>query len=270
MDDFGDDSGDYEEVFDAYEDAEEEEEEHIYESVQSDWLLSDLEEEEEEEGADGRMLLLRSAIWSDCGARVRTSYEFWHSKVSSLDRRAAGDWEGNYKHLSTKFASESNIEDALVMMEPGLRRIPKDTDYTTEEEEDEDELEHLWQEEKDTCPYPYPRVSYFDARALQCHHHLHQQQQPPDPDSGFSSYHNHHPGAASSSGAHLPTASAYVTVIPVNQPQTSCSSESNPSYHDTRVTVNGVFLDSGQVLPHQQQCQTSPKDDSETTVVVGL
>ena len=37
--------------------------------------------------------------------------------------------------VAPKYASESNIEDALVMLEPGLRKIPKDTNFTTSEED---------------------------------------------------------------------------------------------------------------------------------------
>ncbi len=57
-------------------------------------------------------------VWSDCGLRY-------------LHR----DFNLDFYRLAPKFASESNIEDALIMMEPGLRRIKKDTNFTTEEEE---------------------------------------------------------------------------------------------------------------------------------------
>ncbi|XP_059090088.1 uncharacterized protein LOC131885907 isoform X3 [Tigriopus californicus] len=70
-------------------------------------------------------------VWSDLEiSSKRRPSELW--KRHSLDRETDPDQKGP-THLHQKYASESNIEDALVMMEPGLRKISKETHFTSDE-----------------------------------------------------------------------------------------------------------------------------------------
>ena len=219
---------------------EEEEEEHIYESL-SDWQGSLLSSAASSEWTDPRKLMaMRSAaVWSDCGARLSVSREFFPSEdeVGSMDSRRMDKALGR----TTKFASESNIEDALVMMEPGLRRIPKDTDYTTEEEEEEEaEMEDILPQQPpvDFCYHsPYP------GNFLQNQHQAQNQ------DSGFSSSrcHYYYPHLQDEDDS----LASYITVISVNQPEEdenlSAGSSMSPTTvpaaaaaPETKVTVNGL------------------------------
>ena len=67
--------------------------------------------------------------------------------------------------LQNKFASESNIEDALVMLEPGLRKIQKLNDFTSDEESieftipDSSEEETTRFDEPESGFYSYPHSS---------------------------------------------------------------------------------------------------------------
>ncbi len=193
-------------------------EEHIYESVPD---LGSQDNNGSQVGSDcGRSGAVFASSMSDTGV--------WNACQARSTKRTVRR-NGSF----FKVASESNIEDALVMMTPGLRRIPKDTNYTTEEEEEEEEAEdnffdYGYDDEEDT---------YMDLRSWQTNADCMQ-----DPDSGFSSCHC--PPNASWRGE---VGSSFVTVIRVNDDcddgsrGTNASSTCFLSEKSTKawVTVNG-------------------------------
>ena len=63
--------------------------------------------------------------WSDIGQSVNSSFEFWKVKNKLKAKPKAKLYETKYQH-NNKYASDSNINDAVDMTEPGLRKIPKE------------------------------------------------------------------------------------------------------------------------------------------------
>ena len=114
----------------------------------------------------------------------------------------------------TKFASESNIADALVMMEPGLRKIPKDVYFTTSEEE--------------TYDYEEERI---------------------EDESGFFSFSHHQTPNLPQVGTKL---ASHVTVIAINHnpiyedEAEEIKDEAENVFQADRVTVNGRHIVSSQ------------------------
>ena len=76
--------------------------------------------------------------------------------------------------MRRKTASESNIEDALIMMEPGLRKITRDKDFTSEEES------WTWSSDFDD------QLALEDCNSME--------PAMPGPDSGFYCYTNDYDG----------------------------------------------------------------------------
>ncbi len=74
----------------------------------------------------------QEAAWSDIGQNVNSSFEFWREteKKRKVVQAPAKLFDTKYQH-NNRYASDSNINDAVDMTEPGLRKIPKDDLYTT-------------------------------------------------------------------------------------------------------------------------------------------
>ena len=72
--------------------------------------------------------------WSDIGQSVNSSFEFWKVKNKLKAKPKAKLYETKYQH-NNKYASDSNINDAVDMTEPGLRKIPKEAIYSTTDQD---------------------------------------------------------------------------------------------------------------------------------------
>ena len=190
---------------------------HFHRSCQTPDDFDHLDKEDDD------FLQRSQGVWSDCGIPLRTSYEFWKSKVNSLDRQ---DGKKDFKNIVPKYASESNIEDALVMLEPGLRKIPKQLSYTTDEENSpigsnrEEQAFHFDHFEPEPALHSSAEMTLIALNE----------------ESGFFSFTSSNPN---------PSNSKHVTLIPINQ---------DPilnSFEDGIVTATGTpahFLVSGVVL----------------------
>ena len=69
--------------------------------------------------------------WSDIGQSVNSSFEFWKTtnKLKAVMSQPKL-FDTKYQH-NNRYASDSNIQDAVDMTEPGLRKIPKVSNYST-------------------------------------------------------------------------------------------------------------------------------------------
>ena len=171
--------------------------------------------------------------WSDIGQSVNSSFEFWKVKNKLKAKPKAKLYETKYQH-NNKYASDSNINDAVDMTEPGLRKIPKEAIYSTTDqetsspqglEESAEDSEHVYYSINDIPIDPNDKylsnVQGTDHNEDNIYESVEMQN---NPESGFFSM------------DHGKTKSKKITCIPVNQRPSSSSSDDYVSCH---VTVNG-------------------------------
>lgn len=148
--------------------------------------------------------------WSDIGQEVNSSFEFWKAKNKLKALKKPKLYDTKYEH-NNKYASDSNINDAVDMTEPGLRKIFKpdiyDTTTTSSEMTKADYDEHIYEDVED-AENIYEDVDNENLEE--------------NPESGFFSY-------------VLESPSKNVTCIAINQEKSSSSSEEA----SCKVTVNG-------------------------------
>ena len=165
--------------------------------------------------------------WSDIGQSVNSSFEFWKVKNKLKAKPKTKLFETKYQH-NNKYASDSNINDAVDMTEPGLRKIPKEAIYSTTDQETsspqglEEDSEHVYYSIND-IPIDHPNAIQDDANEDNIYESVDMQDQN-NPESGFFSM------------DHGKAKSKKITCIPVNQRPSSSSSDDYVSCH---VTVNG-------------------------------
>lgn len=157
-------------------------------------------------------------IWSDLEiSSKRHPTELW--KRHSLDRETDPEAKGLSK-LHQKYASESNIEDALIMMEPGLRKISKETHFTSDESSPsgsghdyEEQFDHIYSTIDEDPLDENIYEECFGQNSME--------------ESGFYS----NIGASGPESGSNP--SGHVTLIKINQ------NGANPCQKASSVTVNG-------------------------------
>ena len=149
--------------------------------------------------------------WSDIGQSVNSSFEFWKTKNKLKAVTKPKLFDTKYQH-NNKYASDSNIQDAVDMTEPGLRKIPKVSIYSTTTSSEMTSTNPPSNEEHIYCSIQEGDNIYETVEV---------------PESGFFSY------VSTCTKSPLQA----VTCIPVNQSPNSNSSE----YEDlcSKVTVNG-------------------------------
>ena len=155
--------------------------------------------------------------------------QFWRSNANSLD---SGN-EVLMPEVMEKFASESNIDDALVMMEPGLRKIPKDTtDFTSSEESPlPSEGDHIYCSIDDIRSEEniYEECGGGPSSLEESGFYSYQEQYPASPQ-------NHHVTLISVNQSPLPT-------LPEDTEEEDLGGGNNNK--NTGVTVNGMQIASG-------------------------
>lgn len=162
--------------------------------------------------------------WSDIGQPVNSSFEFWktENKLKAVSKPKLYDTK--YQH-NNKYASDSNIKDAVDMTQPGLRKIPKENCYTTTSSETtarspeaQTEDDHLYCSIQD------------DSKGEPIEENIYETVDFDHPESGFFSY------VAVNRHAFKPIVT---TCIPVNQDYSTSSSDCYESMSVNKVTVNG-------------------------------
>ena len=156
--------------------------------------------------------------WSDIGQPVNSSFEFWKTKNKLKAVSKPKLYDTKYLH-NNKYASDSNINDAVDMTEPGLRKIPKESIYTTTSSEttarspQNDQEDHIYCSIQDNSKGDEENIYESVENDL-------------DPESGFFSY----------TAVHR-SRQVVSTCIPINQEYSSSS-----DYYESvsvKVTVNG-------------------------------
>ena len=137
--------------------------------------------------------------WSDIGQPVNSSFEFWKAKNKLKAVSKPKLFDTKYQH-NNKYASDSNINDAVDMTEPGLRKITKEP-FTTSSE-----TEHHYYSINEDLDVKEEDDNIYESVEF------------PEESGFFSMQQNN------------------VTCIPVNQQPTSSSSD---EYASCKVTVNG-------------------------------
>ena len=150
--------------------------------------------------------------WSDIGQSVNSSFEFWKTKNKLKAVTKPKLFDTKYQH-NNKYASDSNITDAVDMTEPGLRKIPKVSIYSTTTSSEMTSTNPPSNEEHIYCSIQEGTDNIYETVEV--------------PESGFFSY------VSTCTKSPLQA----VTCIPVNQSPNSNNSE----YEDlcSKVTVNG-------------------------------
>ena len=193
---------------------------NVKDNYPSSW---DEEEEEDIETHETiKTLKNEEPSWSDIGQPVNSSFEFWKTKNKLKAVSKPKLYDTKYLH-NNKYASDSNINDAVDMTEPGLRKIPKESIYTTTSSEttarspQNDQDDHIYCSIQDTTKGDIEE-NIYESVENNC-----------DPESGFFSYLAVHRSRQVLS-----------TCIPVNQDYSSTQSSSD--YYESvsvKVTVNG-------------------------------
>lgn len=203
----------------------------IYDSdgnVIKDDYPSSWDDEEEDEMTNKIITKLKVSqeepSWSDIGQPVNSSFEFWkaENKLKAVSKPKL--YETKYQH-NNKYASDSNIKDAVDMTQPGLRKIPKESFYTTTSSETtarspeaQTEDDHLYCSIQD------------DPKGEPIEENIYETVDFEHPESGFFSY------VAVNRQVFKPIVT---TCIPVNQDYSTSSSDCYESMSVTKVTVNG-------------------------------
>ena len=164
--------------------------------------------------------------WSDIGQPVNSSFEFWktENKLKAVSKPKLYDTK--YLH-NNKYASDSNIKDAVDMTEPGLRKIPKESIYTTTSSETTARSPEAAQTEDDHVYCSIQDNIGKGDDAIEEENIYETVDHDPHPESGFFSY------VAVNRQAFRPIQ----TCIPVNQDYSTSSS--SDCYESVKVTVNG-------------------------------
>ena len=205
--------------------------------------------------------------WSDIGQSVNSSFEFWKTKNKLKAVTKPKLFDTKYQH-NNRYASDSNIQDAVDMTEPGLRKIPKVSIYSTTTSSEmtsttPQDDEHVY------CSIDggvggsgahFATPATIVANDDDDYDDIYETVDVP-PESGFFSY-------VSTTSKRLITPAQAVTCITVNQ---STSSE----YEETqfnKVTVNGKLWINPtyheQPSPNVNTNKISPKNDSLPTTTI--
>jgi hypothetical protein len=234
----------------------------------SSWDDDDEEEEEDEEVLLEQLNLDRPVKnstaeepWSDIGQSVNSSFEFWKTKDKLKPVQPAKLFDTKYQH-NNRYASDSNINDAVDMTEPGLRKILKSTCSTTSSScettfhvpsplLDEDIIE---EEEVTEEPIYYSISDDLDHQETGEQENIYSECLDPDPESGFFSY---------VAVTKLSPKSQTVTCIPINHRDESTSSSSED--YVCNVTVNGkIWINPSSSTSYSYDKPTNKTDQTWT------
>jgi len=163
-----------------------------------------------QEKLPSRSNLLHSAnAWSDVGVSFHSSFDCFRQRDRFRPTKRSTKSFVDKNGEAAKFASDSNIQDALVMMEPGLRKIRKDSFATSTTATTNSSVEQNYYESQHQMIEPvYESSNHVD-------------------ESGFFSY------------PWQEQPSKHVTKIPVNQ----FPGDDEQSDSSGVVTVNGHHFD---------------------------
>ena len=210
---------------------------------------------------------LRNFVWSDCGMRPTSHDEFWKSKTHSRNKGSSlGRRETGKQKDFQKYASESNIEDALEMLETGLRKIPKDTNFTSEEESPMGSNlyeDHIYQSiDGGGCDAALNENIYEECCSYSGGGGA-------NPESGFFSYQNYEEDFFGEEEEEDDGYENHVTLIPVNQCGDSGGAGGGGGPKSCGVTVNGrqIFAQSPKPKPSSTFLPTILESRSQTTII---
>ena len=188
--------------------------------------------------------------WSDIGQSVNSSFEFWKIKNKLKAVQKPKLYETKYQH-NNKYASDSNINDAVDMTEPGLRKIPKEAIYSTTDQsagspqalEESAESEHVYysinddlhNHDQDLDHDIIDKKTGANIDVIENHDNIYESVElEHNPESGFFSF-DVQPGISTGIPGQGLDISRKITCIPVNQRPSSSSDD----YASCHVTVNG-------------------------------
>lgn len=243
--------------------------------------------EKKKENKASRSMLIHSAnAWSDIGTNIGSSVELLRGKDRFRPKRP----NRAFGRSGSKCASDSNIQDAVEMMEPGLRKIRKDSYHTTtttcsSAEHSQNQLEPVYQEISENEGHYYgfqehPESVYHavlrkvaeEGYFYNCNYHYEPVYQEISEEESYYAHLNRlepvypeqvkdgRPEMADESGFFSwQTGNRHVTKIPVNRFPDDAEDASDGSSGVGVVTVNGRRFDCDVLTP-------ATSDASSTTV----
>ena len=194
---------------------------------------------EQEEQLPSRSNLLHSAnAWSDIGVSFHSSFDCFRQRDRFRPTKRSTKSFVDKNGEAAKFASDSNIQDALVMMEPGLRKIRKDSFATSTTATTNSSVEQNYYESQHQLIEPVYEIIEFDDQTT-----TYEGEEPVyacvEEESVKFEYSNHIDESGFFSYPWQEQFSKHVTKIQVNQ----FPGDGDQSDSSGVVTVNGRHLD---------------------------